>query len=51
MYFNRQKFNSDILIWENDLKKRRFIKKNTVKGGFRDLISMIKIVLGSIKTH
>ncbi|MCM0598348.1 MULTISPECIES: hypothetical protein [Periweissella] len=48
MHFNKKRFNNDILDWENDLKKRKFIAKNTVKGSFYDLVSIIKIVFKNI---
>ncbi|CAI2689921.1 hypothetical protein [Apilactobacillus apinorum] len=51
MHFNKAQFYKDVASWENDLKKRKFVSKNTVKGNFADLLSFTKILLHSIQTH
>lgn len=51
MHFNKAQFYKDVASWEDDLKKRKFVSKNTVKGNLADLLSFTKILFHSIQTH
>lgn len=51
MYLDKKEFNNDVMAWKNKLKTRKFVTDNTVKGNVIDLISIVKILLRSIKSN
>ncbi|MCM0598462.1 hypothetical protein [Periweissella fabalis] len=47
MHFNKEFFNAEILVWENSLREKLPISENTIKGNYKDLLHLIKIIIFS----